>query len=466
MAIFLEGRGCVTEFFVLLKKREVWYICSEGTYLNAVISSEELHQTMTILLKGKVSIMTNRRSLNVYSEIGRLKTVLLHRPGKEIENLTPDLLDRLLFDDIPFLEIARQEHDAFADILRSNGVEVLYLEELAAEALTSDEIKHQFIDEFIEEAHIDGEKKKSLVKDLLLSIDTNLNMVIKMMEGIEKEELPEFKKTSLSDMVDSEYPFIVDPMPNLYFTRDPFATIGHGISLNHMRNLTRQRETIFAKYIFNYHPRFKDMDVPRWYDRTDNTAIEGGDELILSKEVLAVGISQRTDAASVEKLAKRIFAENESFKKVLALHIPNKRAFMHLDTVFTMVDYDKFTIHPEIEGPLTVYSISKGENGNVVIEKETKELDKVLAEALGVDKVTLIRCGGGNPIAGAREQWNDGANTLAIAPGEVVVYSRNHVTNKLLEEQGVKLHVMPSSELSRGRGGPRCMSMPLWREEL
>lgn len=466
MAIFLEGRGCVTEFFVLLKKREVWYICSEGTYLNVVISSEELHQTITILLKGKVSIMTNRRSLNVYSEIGRLKTVLLHRPGKEIENLTPDLLDRLLFDDIPFLEIARQEHDAFADILRSNGVEVLYLEELAAEALTSDEIKHQFIDEFIEEAHIDGEKKKSLVKDLLLSIDTNLNMVIKMMEGIEKEELPEFKKTSLSDMVDSEYPFIVDPMPNLYFTRDPFATIGHGISLNHMRNLTRQRETIFAKYIFNYHPRFKDMDVPRWYDRTDNTAIEGGDELILSKEVLAVGISQRTDAASVEKLAKRIFAENESFKKVLALHIPNKRAFMHLDTVFTMVDYDKFTIHPEIEGPLTVYSISKGENGNVVIEKETKELDKVLAEALGVDKVTLIRCGGGNPIAGAREQWNDGANTLAIAPGEVVVYSRNHVTNKLLEEQGVKLHVMPSSELSRGRGGPRCMSMPLWREEL
>ncbi|MDO4794243.1 MAG: arginine deiminase family protein, partial [Filifactor alocis] len=138
--------------------------------------------------------MTNRRCLNVYSEIGRLKTVLLHRPGKEIENLTPDLLDRLLFDDIPYLEIAREEHDAFANILRENGVEVLYLEELAAEALTSDEIKHEFIDEFIEEAHIEGKKKKSLVKDLLLNIDTNLNMVIKMMEGIEKEELPEYKK--------------------------------------------------------------------------------------------------------------------------------------------------------------------------------------------------------------------------------------------------------------------------------
>lgn len=410
--------------------------------------------------------MTNRRSLNVYSEIGRLKTVLLHRPGKEIENLTPDLLDRLLFDDIPFLEIARQEHDAFAQILKDNGVEVLYLEELAAESLTSDEIKNQFIDEFIEEANIDGEKKKVLVKELLLGIDNNLDMVIKMMEGIQKVELPEYKKTSLSDMVDSDYPFVVDPMPNLYFTRDPFASIGHGVSLNHMRTVTRNRETLFAKYIFANHPRFKDGEVPMWYDRSETTAIEGGDELILSKDVLAVGISERTDAASVEKLAKRIFAEDESFKKVLALHIPNKRAFMHLDTVFTMVDYDKFTIHPEIEGPLTVYSVTKEEGGSIAIEKVTEELDKVLAKALGLEKVTLIRCGGGNAIAGAREQWNDGANTLAIAPGEVVVYSRNYVTNELLKQHGIKLHIMPSSELSRGRGGPRCMSMPLWRDNL
>ena len=182
--------------------------------------------------------------------------------------------------------------------------------------------------------------------------------------------------------------------------------------------------------------------------------------------MLAIGISERTDAASIEKLAKKVFDTNESFKKILALHIPNKRAFMHLDTVFTMVDYDKFTIHPEIEGPLTVYSLTKGENGTIKIEKESKELEQVLAEALGLEKVTLLRCGGGNPIAGAREQWNDGANTLAIAPGEVVVYARNHVTNKLLQEAGIKLHIMPSSELSRGRGGPRCMSMPLWREEI
>ncbi|MBP9500122.1 MAG: arginine deiminase [Acetoanaerobium sp.] len=410
--------------------------------------------------------MEDKKVLNVYSEIGKLKTVLLHRPGKEIENLTPDLMDRLLFDDIPYLEVARQEHDAFAKILSDNGVEVLYLEDLAAEAIEDASVKERFVDEFIKEAGILGEKKKQLVKELLLNCKTNRELVDKMMEGIRKSELPNYNATSLADMADSGYPFVADPMPNLYFTRDPFATIGSGISLNHMRTVTRNRETLFAKYIFENHPRFKDSDIPRWFDRDDTTSLEGGDELVLNKEVLAIGISERTDAASIEKMAKRIFDKDESFKTVLAFHIPNKRAFMHLDTVFTMIDFDKFTIHPEIEGPLTVYAISRGEGNSIKIQKETQELDKVLAKYLQVEKVTLIRCGGGDMIDAAREQWNDGSNTLAIAPGEVVVYSRNHVTNKLLEEAGVKLHIMPSSELSRGRGGPRCMSMPLYRENL
>ena len=410
--------------------------------------------------------MEDKKVLNVYSEIGKLKTVLLHRPGKEIENLTPDLMDRLLFDDIPYLEVARQEHDAFAKILSDNGVEVLYLEDLAAEAIEDASVKERFVEEYIKEAGILGEKKKQLVKELLLNCKTNRELVDKMMEGIRKSELPNYNATSLADMADSGYPFVADPMPNLYFTRDPFATIGSGISLNHMRTVTRNRETLFAKYIFENHPRFKDSDVPKWFDRDDTTSLEGGDELVLNKEVLAIGISERTDAASIEKMAKRIFDKDESFKTVLAFHIPNKRAFMHLDTVFTMIDFDKFTIHPEIEGPLTVYAISRGEGNSIKIQKETQELDKVLAKYLEVEKVTLIRCGGGDMIDAAREQWNDGSNTLAIAPGEVVVYSRNHVTNKLLEEAGVKLHIMPSSELSRGRGGPRCMSMPLYRENL
>lgn len=410
--------------------------------------------------------MSSQTGIQVFSEIGRLKSVLLHRPGKEIENLTPDLMDRLLFDDIPYLEVARQEHDAFADIFRAKGVEVLYLENLAAEAIQDEAVKKRFIREYLVESRITGESLLNRVEDYFTSFEDNRSLVDKMMEGIRKEEITDYKRISLADMVASNYPFIVDPMPNLYFTRDPFATIGTGISLNHMRTVTRNRETIFAKYIFEYHPMFKDVTVPRWYDRTFSHSIEGGDQLVLSDKVVAIGVSERTDAAAIDVFAQRLFQDGQPFEVILAFDIPKKRAFMHLDTVFTMVDHDKFTIHPEIEGPLTVYSIRKGDKGRLQIEKETKELHEILSKYLEVDKVELIRCGGGNAIDAGREQWNDGSNTLAISPGEVVVYSRNHVTNRLLEEAGVKLHVMPSSELSRGRGGPRCMSMPLVRDLL
>jgi len=406
------------------------------------------------------------RKLNVTSEIGRLKTVLLHRPGKEIENLTPELMDRLLFDDIPFLEVAREEHDAFAKALEDNGVEVLYLEKLAAEAISNEDVRNEFMEEFIREASpkVTNKNVKEGLKKLF-STYSDFELVIKMMEGVRKTEVEGYKGDSLAEMAASDYPFVIDPMPNLYFTRDPFATIGHGITLNKMRTETRRRETLFAKYIFKYHERFKDSDLPLWLNRDADTCIEGGDELVIAKDVLAIGISQRTDAESIQKLAEKIFEEDTEFETVLAFSIPKSRAFMHLDTVFTMVDYDKFTIHPAIEGPLTVFSITKGENG-IKIKKEEDVLENILAKYLKVEKVTLIRCGGGDPIDSAREQWNDGSNTLAIAPGKVVVYSRNHVTNKILQELGIETIIIPSSELSRGRGGPRCMSMPLVRENL
>lgn len=405
--------------------------------------------------------------LQVNSEIGKLKKVLLHRPGREIENLTPDLMDRLLFDDIPYLEVARQEHDAFAKIFLQNDVEVLYLENLIAETLEVDVIRESFINEFILEANIRGKEKKSALREYFESMKDNREMVDKMMAGVRTEEIGAFKKVSLADMIESDYPFLIDPMPNLYFTRDPFATIGSGISLNKMRTETRRRETLFSKYIFKHHPSFSSAGIKYWYNRDEEFSIEGGDQLILSDKVLAIGISERTDAESVERLARRIFDDGQTFEVVLAFDIPKTRAYMHLDTVFTMVDYDKFTIHPGIEGPLNVYSIrpSDGPTG-LKIEKETLELEEVLQKYLELDKVTLIRCGGKPGIDAGREQWNDGSNTLAIAPGEVIVYSRNHVTNKLLEEHGIKLHIMPSSELSRGRGGPRCMSMPLVRDLL
>lgn len=413
--------------------------------------------------------MRDDRALNVTSEIGRLKTVLLHRPGEEIENLTPDLLDRLLFDDIPYLKVAREEHDAFAQTLREAGVEVLYLEVLAAEAIgTSDEVKQQFISEFIDEAGVESERLKEALIQYFNSFSDNKTMVDKMMAGVRKEELKDYHRESLYDQVNNVYPFVCDPMPNLYFTRDPFATIGHGITLNHMRTDTRNRETIFAKYIFRHHPRFEGKDIPFWFNRDEKTSLEGGDELILSKEILAVGISQRTDSKSVEKLAKKLlYYPDTSFKTVLAFKIPVSRAFMHLDTVFTQVDYDKFTVHPGIVGPLEVYAITKDpeNDGQLIAVEECDTLENILKKYLKRD-IELIKCGGGDEIIAAREQWNDGSNTLAIAPGEVVVYSRNYVTNEILEKKGIKLHVIPSSELSRGRGGPRCMSMPLIREDL
>jgi len=207
--------------------------------------------------------------------------------------------------------------------------------------------------------------------------------------------------------------------------------------------------------------------VERFYDRDFEYHIEGGDILNLNEKTLAIGISQRTQADAIEKIAKQIFfnSKNTELENILAFNIPNTRAFMHLDTVFTQIDYDKFTIHPGIQGPLQVFKITKGKvEGELNIVEMNAKLEDILAKHLGVDKVTLIQCGGGDKIIADREQWNDGSNTLCIKPGEVVVYSRNYITNKLLVENGIKIHVIPSSELSRGRGGPRCMSMPLIRE--
>jgi len=403
------------------------------------------------------------KSINVYSEIGKLKKVLLHRPGKELENLMPEYLDRLLFDDIPYLKIAQQEHDAFANIFRENGAEVVYLEDLVVESLINDEVNSKFIDEYIEEAGIKEDRETGILKEYFLSFSDKKDMVLKMMEGIRKSEIKDYRGPGLADFLSNQYPFIIDPMPNLYFTRDPFAALGSGVSIRKMMTATRNRETLFGKYIFNYHPTYKDTKL--FYDRTEDYSLEGGDILVLNKETIAVGISQRTNPNAIEKFANIILTEESSFKKVLAIDIPKTRAFMHLDTVFTMVDYDKFTIHPNIKSDIVVYVLKKID-GKMDITEERATLEQVLEKELNIDKIKLIKCGGDSVIDASREQWNDGSNTLCISPGEVIVYSRNYVTNKILEEEGIKIHIMPSSELSRGRGGPRCMSMPLIRENV
>ena len=412
-------------------------------------------------------------AINVKSEIGPLKKVLLHRPGVELLNLTPDTLGRLLFDDIPFLPDAQKEHDEFVSILRENGVEVVYLEDLMADVLKiNGNIEDKFIRQFILEAGIKTPKYKNLVFEYLKSFNDKKELVLKTMEGIKVGEIPREKREveqSLVDLVSEESNFLADPMPNLYFTRDPFASAGNGLILNKMYSVTRSRETIYAEYIFNYHPDFKGK-IEKYYDRYLPYHIEGGDVLNLNEHILAVGISQRTEAGAIDELAKNIFKnENSQIDTILAFNIPVSRAFMHLDTVFTQIDYDKFTFHPGIMETLQVFEITEGDIPDSDEDLNVKEvkgsLDEILERYLK-RKITLIPCAGGEKISSEREQWNDGTNTLCIAPGVVVVYNRNNITNNILREHGLTVYEMHSAELSRGRGGPRCMSMPLIREDL
>lgn len=410
-----------------------------------------------------MSYMSSNQSISVYNEIGKLKSVLLHCPGEEVENIVPDYLSRLLFDEIVYMEQARKEHNQFADILRNEGTEVIYLTDLMADILEDTKIREEFLLEFIREGKVAAGNPQEAIMEFLRNYSPK-DLIRKCIAGVRKDEIRHIGHKSLGDMVKNPYPFYLDPIPNMYFQRDPFASIGRGISLNVMANETRNRETIFAKYIFNYHPRFK--NVPRWYNRDKTYPIEGGDILVLSDKVLAIGISDRTDTTAIERLAQKLLSSEESFETVLAFDIPKARAYMHLDTVFTMVDYDQFTIYPGIEDPLDVYSITRGKNEELIIRHEHEDLSAILAEHLKLSSVNLIRCGDGDSIAASREQWSDGSNTLAVSPGKVICYDRNHVTNKVLRRNNIEVLEFESYELSRGRGGPRCMSMPLVRERL
>ena len=407
------------------------------------------------------------QGVNVKSEIGNLKKVILHRPGDELLNLTPNTLEELLFDDIPFLPVAQEEHDAFANILRGEGVEVVYLEDLMAEVLDAKpELRRQFLDQWIYEAGIRTDMYHDIITDYINSNYAGTkDMVMKTMAGINLQELPQKDTHLLVDMGSDRCKLVCAPMPNLYFTRDPGDCVGEGINIHRMHTPARKRESLLLKYMFLYNRDFATQDNKMWYDLSDSYSIEGGDVLVLSKDIVAVGLSERTTVSGAETFARNLL-QNSDFKKVLAFDIPETRAFMHLDTVFTMVDYDKFTIHPEIEGPLSVYEMTLDEHGELRFGAIKEELKDILALELKLPAVDLIRCGGGDLMAAQREQWNDGSNTLCIAPGRVITYERNYVTNDLLAKHGLDVLTVPSAELSRGRGGPRCMSCPVNRDDL
>ncbi|MBR3317956.1 MAG: arginine deiminase [Atopobiaceae bacterium] len=413
--------------------------------------------------------------LNVHNEVGRLRTVMLHRPGGELLNLSPQNLEPLLFDDIPFLEVAQAEHDAFAKMLADEGVEVLYVEDLVATALdASPLLRSQFIMDYVRESGLAGAKVIKAVTERLMAIERTRALVDKVICGIRRDELDlgERGTLELADLVGTAQSgnpdLVIDPLPNLYFTRDTFTVVGEGVNINSMFSENRRRETLLSQYIFTYHPELR--ATPVWYRRRSPYSLEGGDFLNLSERKVAVGISQRTQSAAIDLLAKNVFWSGDvecPIEEIIAVLIPDTRAMMHLDTVLTQVDVDAFLIHPGILNTLECFRVTRGaHSGELHVELLDEPLESILGQAVGCDHVRLIQCGGNDPIAAAREQWNDGSNTLAVSPGRVFVYQRNSVTNDILYREGLELLEIPSAELSRGRGGPHCMSMPFVRDEL
>jgi len=399
-----------------------------------------------------------------FSEIGKLNKVLIHKLGNEIEALTPDNFERLLFDDIPYLKVALQEQEKFAEILTDNGAEVVYFVDETAKALKDKTVREEFTLRFLDESEVFSERAKEAIKGYLDSMDPT-KMVETVIGGVKKADVGDINSRSLADYISSSYPYYTDPMPNLYFTRDPGACVGDGISIHHMWTKARRRESLLLHYMYKYNKDFAPEGSNLWYDYDQDYSLEGGDIHVLSKEVVAVGLSERTTAIAIERFAENLL-ERSAFKKVLVFDIPKCRAFMHLDTVFTMVDYDKFTIHPEIEDPLQVFEITLDRDRRAKFSSRREKIVNILSTELKLPSVELVRCGGDDITAAQREQWNDGSNTLAIAPGVVVTYERNYVTNDMLDKKGIKVLTMPSSELSRGRGGPRCMSCPINRDDI
>ena len=400
------------------------------------------------------------KKINVNNEIKPLKKVLLHRPGEELLNLTPNALDELLFDDIPDLEKAIEEHDNFAKIFKDEGIEVVYLEDLMAETLDQNKyLREEFLEKYLKEANISDELAYKESKKLLESIKDTKQFVLKTMSGITLKELG----IKNDKVIYNQKYTAINPMPNLYFTRDPFSSIAEGVSINSMYSVTRSRETIYADYIFNHHKDYK--GTKNFYGRGKDYHIEGGDILNINENLLMIGISQRTELDAIRVLAKNVLEDQDNdINEIIGVNIPNERAYMHLDTVFTQIDVDTFTYHPGIISTFHAvkFSLKDGKMSEEFIEKS---LDDLLKDALKLDKINLLPCGGGDPIAALREQWTDGSNTLAIAPGKVIVYKRNTVTNQMLELNDIEVIKLDSSTLTVGRGGPRCMSMPLIRED-
>ena len=405
--------------------------------------------------------------INVKSEILSLKGIILHRPGNELLNLTKDNINKHMYEDIPYLQTVRMEHDDFVKILKQNDVTVMYLEDLMTDVLNENPyLKEKFIKQYVYEAGIKTPKYKDAVINYLSEFTNNYDLVLKTIEGININELSMMEKDynhSLVDLVNDESMLIAEPMANLMYVGGLATVIGNGVCLNKMLLDLRNRESIYFEYIFNYHNDFK--DTIKFYDRYQDHSLEGGDILVLDNHLVLMGISERTKPEAIEKLSMNLFNDRDSsVDTVIAIKIPEERSTMHLDSVLCQVDYDKYIYYPGIMDKLKVFELKKDAMDELVVRELTGNLEDIIERYVRRD-ITLIPLGGGDRIIADREQWSEGNNILSIAPGVVISYDRNNITNAILRRYGVKVYEILSGELSRGRGGPRCLSVPIWRSD-
>ena len=398
-------------------------------------------------------------ALGVDSEVGALRAVILHRPGPELQRLTPQNNDALLFDGLPWVARAQEEHDAFAELLRSRGVEVMLLADLLTEALSSGAARMHGIAAAVDARRLGHPLAQELSK-FLRGLDADALARV-LMAGMTFNELP-FKPSaelSLVRLMHHGTDFVIDPLPNLLFTRDSSIWIGPRVAITSLALPARVRETSLTDIIYAHHPRF--TGVRRAYE-SHTAPVEGGDVLLLAPGVIAVGVGERTTPAGAEALARSLF-DDDLAHTVLAVPIAQERAQMHLDTVCTMVDVDAVVMYPNIVDTLSAFTISRTPTGVRIADAEP--FVGAAAAAMGIDRLRVIDTGL-DPVTAEREQWDDGNNTLALEPGVVVAYERNIETNSRLEESGIEVLSIAASELGTGRGGPRCMSCPAARDPL
>jgi len=400
---------------------------------------------------------------HVDSEVGRLRQVMLHRPDLELQRLTPANCADLLFDDVLWVKRARQEHDAFASALRDRGVEVLYLHELLAETLADDVARKWVLDHTIVGRQLGPVLAPAVHRFLDLLPAAGLARAL--IGGVTADELTAGDHGLAGAML-RPGDFVLTPLPNHLFTRDTSCWIYGGVSLNPMAKMARRRETVHLESIYKFHPRFAASEFSLWYGGVDEewggATIEGGDVLVIGNGAVLIGMGERTTPYAVERLAQRLFANGDA-REILAVELPRARSYMHLDTVMTMIDRDAFIMYPGVIDNARTWSVTSGDApGELVVAPQVRLFDAI-ARAIGVPDLRVFTTGG-DEMEADREQWDDGNNVLAVEPGVVLGYDRNVDTNTKLRRAGIEVITIEGFELSRGRGGARCMSCPLVRD--